>query len=264
MVSSGTITAIYISFFLAVGVPLILLLIFKRKFNIKYKVFFSGMLTFFVFVQLLEGLAHTYFLVGNETTKNLFENPWLYMLYGGLMAGIFEEVGRFLMMKYTLNKYREWKDGLTFGLGHGFMEAILLVGINSVVMLAFSTIINNGTFDTLPMGEQSDAGLITIKDQLVNSPAYMQVLGGVERLSALALHMGLSILVMLGIRNKKTVYLLYAILIHAVFNFPAALYQKDVLENVFVVETIIAIMAVGAIVWIVKSKKLFSREEIID
>jgi len=261
MVSSTMIVSMFISFIIAVGTPIFLLVFFKKRYKISLIVLLIGMVTFFLFANVLEGLLHSYFLVWNKSTKQFFENPWLFMLYGGLMAGIFEETGRFIMMKFALKKYREWRDGLAFGLGHGGMEAILLVGINSIMMIVFAFMINNGTFDSLLINEQTIEALSPVKEQLTSSSPFMILLGGIERLSALSIHLGLSILVLYGIHKRKIIYLFLAILIHAVFDFPAALYQAGVITNIYLVELLIAIIAAGSIYWVVKSKKLFEDDK---
>ncbi|MCJ7841573.1 YhfC family intramembrane metalloprotease [Lederbergia sp. NSJ-179] len=246
--------ALVASLLFAIGLPIALVIIFKKKFGISLYVLLIGMATFLVFALLLENIPHTYFLAGNATTSEwLKNNPWLYMLYGGLMAGLFEETGRFIMMKYVLKKYRDWKDGLSFGLGHGGFEAVVLVGISSIGTLVMAIMINNGSFDSIL---SVDPSLQIVKDQLTGSAALVW-LGGIERISAIAIQLGLSILVMYGVKNRKIIFYFLAILIHAIIDFPPALYQTGMIENIFVVEIIIAIIAVIAIVWIVKSRRLF-------
>ncbi|GIN90789.1 putative membrane protein YhfC [Siminovitchia terrae] len=256
LVPSFTIASIIISLVVAVAAPIVLLIFLKKKFKISIKVFFFGVLTFFTFAYVLEGLFHAIFLEWNKSTKVFLENPWVFMLYGGLMAGIFEETGRYIMMKYALKKYREWKDGLAFGLGHGGVEAILIVGINSVIMVVLAFMINDGTYDAFITGVAAEA-LAPLHEQLTGSASFIQLFVGIERLGALTIHMGLSILVLYGIKEGKKIYLFYAILIHAVIDFPAALYQKGII-NIFVVEAYLILLAVGFIAWIVKSRSLFS------
>jgi uncharacterized membrane protein YhfC len=257
LVSTSTFAAIIISLLIAVGTPVALLIIFKKKFHISLKVLAVGALTFILFAQILEGLAHSFFLVANETTKSLLENPWLFMVYGGLMAGVFEETGRFVMMKYALKKHREWRDGLSFGLGHGGIEALVIVGVNAVMMLVFSMMMNNGTIDAIMEGPSAES-LAPLIEQLKNGSFILIMFGGVERLFALAIHIGLSIFVLYGIKQGKSIYLLYAILLHAIIDFPAALYQKGMLP-IAAVELLLFIIAAGTVAWIVKSKALFQR-----
>lgn len=258
MVATSTIISMFVSFLISVGTPVALFIVAKKKWNISIKVVLFGMLTFFVFANVLEGLAHTYFLVGNETTRTWLQNPWLFMLYGGFMAGIFEESGRYIVMKYALKTYRKWKDGFAFGIGHGGIEAFLLVGLNSIVMIVFSFMINNGLFDRML---EMDAALAPVKEQLIEGSSLLVLLGGIERISAIAIHIGLSILVIYSLKSKNIMYFLLAILLHAILDFPAALYQAGVIENIYIVEMMIALIAAISIVWIVKSKRLFQTTE---
>lgn len=245
--------ALIASILFAIGLPVVLAVLFKKKFGISLYVLLIGMATFLVFALILENIPHVYFLTLNSTTSEWLKNPWLYMLYGGLMAGLFEETGRFIMMKYVLKKYRDWKDGLSFGLGHGGFEAAVLVGISSISSLVMAVMINNGSFDSLA---SMDPSLQMAKDQLTGSSVLVW-LGGIERVSALAIQLGLSILVLYGVKNRKIIFYFLAILLHALVDFPAALYQTGTIENIFVVEILYALIAVVAIIWIVKSRGLF-------
>lgn len=245
--------ALIASILFAIGLPVVLVVFFKKKFGISLYVLLIGLATFLAFALVLENIPHVYFLTLNSTTSEWLKNPWMYMLYGGLMAGLFEETGRLIMMKYVLKKYRDWKDGLSFGLGHGGFEAAVLVGISSISTLVMAIMINNGSFDSLASMNPS---LQMAKDQLTGSSVLIW-LGGIERVSALAIQLGLSILVLYGVKNRKIIFYFLAILIHALIDFPAALYQTGTIENIFVVEIIYALIAVIAIIWVVKSRGLF-------
>lgn len=260
MVSTATVIGIVAQFLIAIGIPVILVIYFKRNFDISLKVLLMGMLTFLVFAYILEQIVHVYVLGINKTTKELFENPWLFTAYGGLMAGIFEETGRLVFMKFALKKYREWKDGLSFGLGHGGFEAIALVGLNSIMMLVFAALINSGTFDAMMTDDVMREAMAPIKEQLTEAPAYGYWLGGIERLSAIAIHIALSILVLYAIVQKKMGYFFLSILLHAIINIPAGLYQAGVIENIFIIELFFIIFAAVAVIWTLKSRKLFRTE----
>lgn len=158
--------ALIASILFAIGLPVVLAVLFKKKFGISLYVLLIGMATFLVFALILENIPHMYFLTLNSTTSEWLKNPWMYMLYGGLMAGLFEETGRLVMMKYVLKKYSDWKDGLSFGLGHGGFEAAVLVGISSISSLVMAIMINNGSFDSLASMEPS---LQMAKDQLTGN-----------------------------------------------------------------------------------------------
>ena len=57
-----------------------------------------GALAFLLFARGLEmGLHYLCILSDNAVSRAILSSPWLYMLYGALTAGIFEECGRVCM-----------------------------------------------------------------------------------------------------------------------------------------------------------------------
>lgn len=256
MVSQATITAMIISMSLSVLIPVILIIIFKRKYKISIKVVLFGVLTFILFVGILEG-AFNGLLLNSAATAPFFESAWVLVPYGALMAGIFEEVGRYIMMRFALKKYRDWHDGLAFGIGHGGIESILILGISNLTMIIYANQINAGTFDQLMANDTLKEVLMPIKEQLTATSPLMAALGPIERVCAIALHIALSILVMYAIKSGKMKYLIYAIAFHALFDVPAALYQTGILPNIFIVEAIIVLFAIIAVVYIVRSRKMW-------
>ena len=115
----------------------------------------------------------------------LQSNIWLYGLYGGLAAGIFEEVGRFLAFKLVLRNRRERITALSYGLGHGGIEAFLLLAVTYFNNLyLFSVLSNGGT-----LAPELTAAL----ENLAALPAVMYLWAGLERVIAITIHMALSL-----------------------------------------------------------------------
>ncbi|HDR3336302.1 TPA: YhfC family intramembrane metalloprotease, partial [Bacillus anthracis] len=77
------------------------------------------------------------------------------------------------------------------GAGHGGIEAVLIVGIPVISLLLSQTVIQNGD---------------------------SYYLGGIERIFAMVLHVGLSFIVLQAVVQKKFRYVVYAILIHGTVN----------------------------------------------
>jgi len=237
------ITAIIIGVILPLA--LAIYLIAKKKFSISC--FLLGMACFFLFASVLEGLVHYYILQLNGTTSAILTgNTILYGLYGAFMAGIFEEVGRFLMMKLFMKRNQEFKDGFIFGLGHGFIEAGLIIGISYLNSIIYSVLINSGNFDTMlsSLPESSRAALMNLKDTLTNTPSPMFLLGGIERVLAIIIHISFSIIVLYGVKTKRIQYLFIAILGHALVDFPAVLYQRGVISLVMIYAWLVLSVAI--------------------
>ncbi|MBG9768538.1 YhfC family intramembrane metalloprotease [Bacillus vallismortis] len=257
MVSQDAVVFMAVSGAIAFLLPIGLIVWFKRQYGSSLKVFFIGALTFFVFAQLLEGGVHVYVLQVNEVTKEAMRNPLWYGIYGCLMAGIFEECGRYIMMRFLMKRHYFWADGLAFGAGHGGLEAILITGLSSISLIVYAVAINSGTFEQLFINDDIKQALLPIQEQLLHTPSYEWLLGGIERISAIAVQIGLSLLVLYAVKSRRPQFLLFSILFHALFNVPAVLYQKRIIEHAAVVEIIIALIAAVSVYWIVKAKRLF-------
>ena len=100
----ATIGCIFISLVIALGLPIVLSIVWGKKTRSKASSFWIGAGTFVVFALILESIVHNIVLkaVGTETFNSLA----FYAIYGGLAAGLFEETGRFLVMKLFMKKNR--------------------------------------------------------------------------------------------------------------------------------------------------------------
>ena len=245
MVSNLSLTFMVLSLILSLALPIGGIIYLRKKYNASIKIFFIGMAAFFISVQILEALVHNYILNINKGTSSfLMNNPILYMLYGGLMAGIFEESARLICFKYLI-KDREEISAITYGVGHGGIEAILIGFFSSLNTIIYAVLINKGGFHSLLEGALVSKDVIsTTYNQLVNSSSIIWILPGLERVMAMIIHIALSVLVMQAIKNKKYIYYILAIICHAIINFPAALYQIGILKNVYMAEGIILIMTI--------------------
>ena len=263
MVSNLSITFMIISLIICLVLPIGLIIYLKIKYKVKLKTFFIGMLAFFIAVQVLEAPIHYYLLSANKVTSEfIIGNPIVYMLYGGLMAGIFEETARFISFKYLI-KDRDNMTAITYALGHGGIEAILIAGVSCITSILNSILINNGSFKSMMEAASVSQDLIsTTYNQLVNSSSLLFLMTGVERAIALSIQISLSVLVFYAVKEKKYIYFFISILCHAFINFPAGLYQMGVISNIYVIELLILVEAI--VLGIIVFKKLIKKYNIND
>src|SRR5690625_180516 len=170
---------------ISIGLPLIAFIYACIK--KKYIPFLLGTLAFII-SQMLIRLPLIQYLQDNSPTYMMFSitKPLLFSIIIGLSAGVFEGLARYIFMRFFMTQ-RDWQSGFLFGAGHGGIEAILLVGIGSIMMLFLpNAMTSNGAF----------------------------FIAGIERLFAMLLHIGLSIIVLQGVVQRKFIYVLIAILIH--------------------------------------------------
>lgn len=170
-----------------------------------------GALTF-VLSQILTRIPLMGFISGIDA-------PWAQLLVSpqvaSFTAGLFEETGRLLIMLWLMKRFHRWLDGVAFGLGHGGIEAILLVGLSSATNLLVGIGLNSG---------QGAAGvppevMAQLQRVLIETGPETFFLSGVERVAAIALHIGLSVMILWGIvAGRKLLFWALAIVIHGMLN----------------------------------------------
>jgi uncharacterized membrane protein YhfC len=208
-----------------------------------------GMLGFIVFVLVLERSIH-----GVVFEKfPLRDHPFMYVVYGIFMAGICEETARFISFNILKKKYTGIYTGLAYGIGHGGAEALLMSGLPMINSIVLSGIINSGTINniTAPLPESIANQVHTQVTTLVDTVPLMFLISGIERIFAIGIHIALSIIVYYSVfsqhseRSKFSKYarLLFpaAILLHAIVDIPAALFQLGLIKNIVMVEVILCL-----------------------
>lgn len=124
-----------------IGLPVLVLLVWKFKFCRGAKLFPAvvGAVTFVVFAQVLEGVPKAIFFGGGTgVSQYVLTHAWAYTLIGCLLAGVFEEVGRYLAFRFLLKRYTNRRDAVTYGIGHGGIEAILVLGLTAINNIAIA------------------------------------------------------------------------------------------------------------------------------
>ena len=246
---TGTVPALSIVFMIitcaiSFGVPIALFIYLRLVKKADIYPFFAGCTVMLLFAFILESGAHS--LVRSSPAGSAIKgNIWLYAIYGGFMAGLFEETGRYLAFSFALKKYRAKNvNALMYGAGHGGFEAMVIVGLTMINNIVWSFMINSGriaeltgslTGDQLAQAQQS-IGL------LISTPSYQFLLGGVERLFAILLHISLSVLVWFSVKWEGKLYLYpLAILFHFAVDAAAAL-LSGLGVNVVVIEAVVAVL----------------------
>ena len=246
--------------------PVVICIWWLLKKKEKFTTVLIGAATWFVFAVLLEAIPK--YLLFNPSTslgKTIVGNAALYTVIGALMAGIFEETGRIVAFKTLLRKRTNKETGISHGIGHGGFEAIFLLVVTGIQYITYASMINSGAFQTV-VDIASAAGadvssLETLPSQIMAITPMNGVLSVVERAFAILLHIGLSILVFNAVRRSKIGYYFLAVLLHALYDVPAALYQRGVL-NLYIVEVMLAIYSV--LFFVIVYRTLYKRDDNIS
>ena len=215
MIPSASITGMIFSCAISVVLPVALAVFAMVRLKAKLLSFFIGALCFLLSSMVLESMLHRYVIaaVGNSFFE---EHIILYALYGGLTAAVFEETGRFLMMKYLMKNRSSKENAVRFGIGHGGLEAMLIVGLTYLSNLMIAFVINEGRIDQLLSVIDESMREETVKQLSVlwTTPSAEMFLPGIERISAIVLQVCLSVIIYRAVSEKKWIYYVYAFLIH--------------------------------------------------
>jgi len=276
MVPVTSILFMFVSLVIAVGLPFLLYHIFKRRFEMRIPPVLLGIAGFILFAMVLEQLLHMAVLrpdaSGNMALK---AKPALYIIYGCLAAGVFEETARFIAFHIlkrgkvkaaakadssaadavqSAKTRRNVGEALSYGIGHGCTEAVLLLGVSMIANIIAGIMINMGMsaiLEKIPV-------LAPAIHTLPAAPPYIFLVGSVERIFAVTIQISLSVVVWAAVyaRGKAWLYPA-AILLHALADVPAAMMQVGILKSVALVEAIVGISAViTAIIAVFTYKRL--------
>lgn len=180
------------------ALPTVCLILLIRRKKGAGKAFVWGALAFVVSQLLIRVPILQLVLPNFQWFAVLQMYPWRYGLFLGLTAGLAEETARWIAARCFLRGKDTLGHGLAFGLGHGGIEAMLLVGPN---MIAGIVMVLTGQTGLFP----ADWGSV--------------LAGGAERIFAMAFHIGAGLLVLYGVRSGRVVrYWALAVALHTVMD----------------------------------------------
>ncbi len=246
MVSTASIILMALDMVLGVGIPLFLGMYLVRKWGLPLRTFLIGCATFIVFALILESIMHR-LVLGSEVGKTIQDSTLYLALYGGLAAGIFEETGRLVSMKAFLRKqYDDDGNAIMYGAGHGGVEVLFVLGFSMLGNLMIAVLSNTGNLDLLTakmdsaQAESFSKAIVALQD--IKPTTFLAA--PLERVSALILHISLSVLVWIAVTRRKILLFPLAVLLHAGMDMGAVALNKGGM-NVFLLEGIILLIALG-------------------
>lgn len=254
------IVSFIITILIQIGLPVGLALWITRRYSVSWKLIVIGMLTFFgsqvVRLPLLQVMT------------NLFQNgtlpvppiEWQLPFNAavlGLTAGLFEETARWLGFRAAKEPGKQHKGALALGIGHGGAESVFLVGLpvllNFITMLVMTQVGVEGM--NLP-ADQVEAAKASMASFWALSWDY-PLLGGVERILAIAMQIGFAMLVWQAVARRSWLWFAAAVLAHALVDFGAVMLAQSGI-NYWLVEAALgvpALLAVGLIVYFWKREQ---------
>ena len=223
-------------------VPLVLAIVWKVKKKEPVKTILTGAVTFFLFAIVLEKPIQNMLVFPNvmglpdhAAAQYINSRLILWAFIVGLFPGVFEETGRLVAYKTVLKKQKNRETAISYGIGHGGFEVMLILGMTYVSYISLAFMINSGVVGTVieearAKAPGSVAQVYTIAEQLAVFSGGDLLIGIVERIFAVMFHIGASILVFYACKDK-TKFWLYplAIVLHTALDGIAALTMVGVL-----------------------------------
>ncbi len=213
-------TAIAVVF--VIGYPLALGVIVRKKLAVGWKYFWFGALVFLVFQLLMRTPIVTVLqatvLMHLLLTSTAF--TWIWLVILAITAGLFEEVGRYVGYRLFLRREpKTWSKAVMFGLGHGGLESIVVVGGQIVLTAINDVVLSTINVNTLPSAQRQ--GVIQLFAAINAEPFWFPLLAAWERLWTIPLHVALAVMVVQVFRRQQMSWLFLAILFHALVDFLA-------------------------------------------
>lgn len=170
---------------------------------------------------------------------------WVLGAAAGLSAGVFEEIARYLALKFWLKKDAHTLLPLKYGIGHGGVEALLVGGLALIALVQVLVLRGEGAIAAL------DSETVALVHSQLEAywavPWYQSLLGAWERISAMMFHVGASILVYKTVRSKKLIYLIVAVLGHMLLDAFAVIAVQQL--DLVLMEAVIFVFSAGWLYW---------------
>ncbi len=233
VIGKSSIPSLIITIILMIAIPVAFFLYWRRKHkertNIRYLI--AGVLGFIVSARMLElGVHYFCILADNPVSRFMNGSTAAYVLYGTIMAGVFEECGRHIVLRYILKKNRTRENAVLYGIGHGGIEILAILLPTMITYLVIAVLFSQGDVEhalrSLKITEETAAAALPSIQAAAAFDYAMMAMNVIERLLAMLLHTGLTVIVYYGVIHAKKAYLPMAVLLHMLMDTFPALYQR--------------------------------------
>ena len=251
--NTGLLLAMLSTVVFVVAYPLVLAVFAHRQLRIGWRYFIFGAVVFFVFqlatrvpaIQLIQAAIA-------DQLKASTTLMWGWLIALAITAGIFEEVGRYIGYRVFMRREEKtWSRAVMYGLGHGGIESIVLVGGLTLLGAINMWSMASGGLAQLPEDQRA---LALQQLQALNAqPGWIALLSAWERLWSVPVQVAFSVIVLQVFRRGKMIWLLWAVLGHAFVDLVAVGLQQLLGTGVgalLVIEAVVAIFGLIA-VWII-------------
>ena len=236
VIGGSAVPALAATVLLMVAIPVVFFLFWRIRHREETKLgwLLAGALGFIISARVLElGLHYFCIIADNPVSRFINGNTAAFVLYGTAAAGVFEECGRHIVIKYIMKKDRTRENAVLYGIGHGGIEilAVLLPGI--ITGLAVAVLFSSGdrgeALRALNITEETAAAALPSVRAAASFDWGTAAMNMLERVFAMLMHIGLTVIVWYGVAGQKRWPLPLAIGLHMLMDTFPALYQRGLL-----------------------------------
>ena len=258
VIGKSSIPSLIITVILMIAIPVISFLYWRKRHKQQTRIswLIAGAVGFLVSARVLElGIHYFCIIADNPVSRFLNGNTAAFILYGITMAGVFEECGRYVILKYIMKKNRTRENAILYGIGHGGIEILAVILPAMITYLAVAVLFSRGDTETalraLNITEETAAAALPSAQAAAAFDYTMMAMNVIERLFAFLFHIGLTVIVFYGVVNARKACLPMAILLHMLMDTFPALYQRS-LAPMWAVEVWAAVWTVAVVFIAVK------------
>ncbi len=231
----SSIPSLAITVVLMIAIPVIFFLCWRGKHRGQTRIGYliAGAVGFLVSARMLElGMHYFCILSDNPVSRFINGSTVAFVFYGTVMAGVFEECGRHIILKYIMKKDRTPENAVMYGIGHGGIEILSVILPSMILYLIIAILFSRGNVEEALnqlkiTGDTAAAALPSVQAAAAFDYGMMAI-NVIERLLAMLLHIGLTVIVFCGVLSARKGYLPLAILLHMLMDTFAALFQRGV------------------------------------
>ena len=235
VIGKSAIPSLIITVILMIAIPVIFFVHWRKKHKQQTKIGYliAGAVGLIVSARVLELGVHLVCIVAdNPVSQFINGNTVAFVLYGIIMAGVFEECGRYIVLKYIMKKNRTPENAVVYGIGHGGIEILAVLLPSMILYLVIAVLFSSGNIEnalsTLNIAEDTAAAALPSVEAAAAFDYAMMAMNVLERLFAMLLHIGLTVVVYYGVCNANKACLPIAILLHMLMDTFPALYQRTI------------------------------------
>lgn len=258
---------------IAVIVPIVIAVIWTVRKKERFTTVLAGAAAFLLFAVVLEKTIQNVLVFPTQmglddhaVSQFINARPILWAFVVGLFPGVFEETGRLITFKTVLRNRRNRETSISYGIGHGGIEVLFILGSTYITYIVYGLMINSGSFQTIV--DQAAAQAPDQVEAIYSTAAQIAgigfadiSLGLAERVFAFLFHVGASILVFYAARDKGRFWLYpLAVLLHtAMDTFAALCMTKVIVVSTWAVQAVVA--AAGILIFFSAWILLYKRDK---